>query len=113
MRGVACDLGSAAGCAALVNAVHGTDVLVNNVGIFGPQDFFAIPDEEWERFMAVNMSGVRLARAYLPGMIERGWAGCCSCRRSSALNIPADMIHYGVTPVPPISPSPSASPGPE
>ena len=65
VRGVAADLGTAQGCAAVVHAEPSTDILVNNVGIFGPQDFFETPDEEWEHFLAINvMSGVRLSRAY-------------------------------------------------
>lgn len=75
-----------------------TDILVNNVGIFGPQDFFEIPDAEWSRFFEVNvMSGVRLSRAYLPGMMERGWGRVVFLSSESALNIPTDMIHYGFT----------------
>ena len=71
VRGVAGDLGTAEGCAALVAAVPSVDILVNNAGIFGPQDFFETPDDEWERLWQVNvMSGVRLSRAYLPGMAE-------------------------------------------
>src|SRR5207244_4523646 len=67
VRGVAADVGTAQGCAALVKAEPSADILVNNAGIYGPQDFFEIPDEEWIRFFEVNvMSGVRLSRAYLP-----------------------------------------------
>jgi NAD(P)-dependent dehydrogenase (short-subunit alcohol dehydrogenase family) len=98
VRGVAADLGAAEGCAALVEAQPSADVLVNNVGIFGPQDFFDTPDGEWERFLAVNvMSGVRLSRAYLPGMAGRGWGRVVFMSSESGLNIPADMVHYGVT----------------
>ena len=98
VRGVAADLGTAEGCAALVATEPSADVLVNNVGIFGPRDFFDTPDEEWERFLAVNvMSGVRLSRAYLPGMAGRGWGRVVFLSSESALNIPADMVHYGVT----------------
>ena len=98
VRGVAGDLGTAEGCAALVAAVPSVDILVNNVGIFGPQDFFETPDDVWERFLAVNvMSGVRLSRTYLPGMADRGWGRVIFLSSESALNIPADMIHYGVT----------------
>jgi NAD(P)-dependent dehydrogenase (short-subunit alcohol dehydrogenase family) len=98
VRGVAADLGSAGGCAALIEAVPSTDILVNNVGIFGPRDFFDTPDAEWERFFAVNiLSGVRLSRAYVPGMVDRGWGRVLFLSSESALNIPADMIHYGVT----------------
>ena len=68
------DFGTAEGCAALVAAEPSADILVNNVGIFGPQDFFQIPDSEWTRLFEVKvMSGVRLSRAYLPGMVERNW----------------------------------------
>ena len=98
MRGVAADLGTAEGCAALAAAEPSADILVNNVGVFGPRDFFDTPDEEWERFLAVNvMSGVRLSRAYLPGMAERGWGRVVFMSSESGLNIPADMVHYGVT----------------
>lgn len=89
VRGVAADVGSAEGCATLVKAEGATDILVNNVGIFGPQDFFDIPDAEWQRFFDVNvMSGVRLSRAYAPGMVVSSESG---------LNIPTEMIHYGMT----------------
>lgn len=98
LRGVAADVGTAEGCAALVTAEPRTDILVNNVGIFGPRDFFDTPDEVWEHFLAVNvLSGVRLSRAWLPGMAERGWGRVIFLSSESALNIPADMIHYGVT----------------
>jgi NAD(P)-dependent dehydrogenase (short-subunit alcohol dehydrogenase family) len=98
VHGVAADLGTAEGCAALVQAEPATDILVNNVGIFGPQDFFEIPDREWTRFFEVNvMSGVRLSRAYLPGMVERNWGRVVFLSSESGLNIPADMIHYGFT----------------
>jgi NAD(P)-dependent dehydrogenase (short-subunit alcohol dehydrogenase family) len=98
VRGVAMDLGTAEGCAQIVAAEPDADILVNNVGIFGPQDFFAIPDEEWTRFFEVNvMSGVRLARAYAGNMVARGWGRIVFISSESALNIPADMIHYGFT----------------
>lgn len=98
VRGVAADLGTAEGCAALVAAEPATDILVNNLGIFGPQDFFDVPDSEWTRFFEVNvMSGVRLSRAYLPGMVERSWGRIVFLSSESALNIPVDMIHYGFT----------------
>jgi NAD(P)-dependent dehydrogenase (short-subunit alcohol dehydrogenase family) len=98
IRGVAADLGSAAGCATLIEAEPSADILVNNVGIFGPRDFFDIPDREWTRFFEVNvMAGVRLSRAYLPGMLKRDWGRVIFLSSESGLNIPADMIHYGVT----------------
>jgi NAD(P)-dependent dehydrogenase (short-subunit alcohol dehydrogenase family) len=98
VRGTAADLGTAQGCDALIKAEPSTDILVNNVGIYGPQDFFEIPDAEWTRFFEVNvMSGVRLSRAYLPGMLKRNWGRVVFMSSESALNIPADMIHYGFT----------------
>jgi NAD(P)-dependent dehydrogenase (short-subunit alcohol dehydrogenase family) len=98
IRGVAADLGTAQGCKALVDAEPAADILVNNVGIFGPQDFFDIPDSEWTRFFEVNvMSGVRLSRAYLPAMLRRNWGRIVFVSSESALNIPVDMIHYGFT----------------
>ena len=70
LRGVATDVGTAAGSVALVDAVPAADILVNNAGIFEPKPFFDIPDADWTRFFETNvMSGVRLARAYMPGML--------------------------------------------
>ena len=98
VTGTAANLGSAEGCDAMVAAHPDCDILVNNVGIFGPQDFFETPDAEWTRFFDDNvMSGVRLTPAYLPGMKERGWGRVVFLSSESALNIPADMIHYGFT----------------
>jgi NAD(P)-dependent dehydrogenase (short-subunit alcohol dehydrogenase family) len=98
VAGFAADLGDARGCDALVAEHPRCDILVNNLGIYGQKDFFEIPDSEWTRFFEVNvMSGVRLSRAYLPAMIERGWGRVVFVASESALNIPADMIHYGFT----------------
>jgi NAD(P)-dependent dehydrogenase (short-subunit alcohol dehydrogenase family) len=97
-RGVAADLGTAVGCDSLVKAEPACDILVNNVGIYGPQDFFDIPDSEWTRFFEVNvMSGVRLSRAYMPAMLKRNWGRVVFLSSESGLNIPAEMIHYGFT----------------
>ncbi|WP_020179624.1 SDR family oxidoreductase [Methylopila sp. M107] len=98
VKGLAADLGSAEGVAAFVSALPATDILVNNVGIFNPQDFFEVPDEEWSRFLEVNvMSGVRLSRAYALGMAERGWGRIVFISSESGVNIPVEMVHYGVT----------------
>jgi NAD(P)-dependent dehydrogenase (short-subunit alcohol dehydrogenase family) len=95
---VAADLGTAEGCAALVAAVPKPDILVNNVGIYEVKPFFDITDEDWERFFQVNvMSGVRLARAYLPAMLERDWGRIVFLSSESGINIPDDMLHYGFT----------------
>lgn len=96
VRSIVADLGTAEGCAAFVDAVPSTDILVNNIGIYGPQDFFETSDEDWTRMFEVNvMSGVRLARAYLPGMAARNWGRVIFLSSESGLNIPSDMIHYG------------------
>jgi NAD(P)-dependent dehydrogenase (short-subunit alcohol dehydrogenase family) len=98
VRGVAADLSTAEGCAALAAAVPEVDVLVNNVAVFAPVPFEEIPDAEWTRFLETNlMSGVRLSRAWMPGMRERGWGRIVFVSSESAVQIPAEMIHYGVT----------------
>ena len=98
IEGFAGDLGSATACDRLARAYPRCDVLVNNLGIYGLRDFFEIPDDEWARYFEVNgMSGVRLSRAYLPGMMERRWGRVIFISSESGLNIPADMIHYGMT----------------
>ena len=98
VRGAVADVGTAEGCAALVEAEPMVDILVNNAGIFGPKDFFETPDSDWQQFLETNvLSGVRLARAYAPAMVARGWGRIVFISSESALNIPADMIHYGVT----------------
>jgi NAD(P)-dependent dehydrogenase (short-subunit alcohol dehydrogenase family) len=98
VRGVAADVSTAAGCKTLVAALPDVDILINNAGIFEPKGFFDIPDEDWSRFFEVNvMSGVRLSRAYFPGMLKRNWGRIVFISSESALNIPKEMIHYGTT----------------
>ena len=98
LRGVVADVGSVDGCAALKAAEPEVDILVNNTGIYGPRDFFETGDDIWTEFFEVNvMSGVRLSREYLPGMASRQWGRVIFISSESALNIPADMIHYGFT----------------
>jgi len=98
VRGVAADLSTLAGCDALAEAAGETDVLVNNVGIFQPLPFEDIPDADWMRFFETNvLSGVRLSRAFLPGMRARDWGRIVFVSSESAQQIPAEMIHYGVT----------------
>jgi len=98
VRGIAADLGTAEGCAEVVRQLPQVDILINNVGIFEPKPFGDISDQEWERFFAVNvMSGVRLSRAYFPGMKERNWGRIVFISSESGLQIPAEMIHYGMT----------------
>jgi NAD(P)-dependent dehydrogenase (short-subunit alcohol dehydrogenase family) len=98
VRGIAADVSTAEGCKALVAALPDVDILINNAGIFEPKGFLDIPDEDWSRFFDVNvMSGVRLARAYLPGLLKRNWGRIVFISSESALNIPTEMIHYGMT----------------
>jgi NAD(P)-dependent dehydrogenase (short-subunit alcohol dehydrogenase family) len=98
VRGVAADVSTADGCKALLAALPDVDILINNAGIFEPKGFLDIPDEDWSRFYEVNvMSGVRLSRTYLPGMLKRNWGRIVFISSESALNIPKEMIHYGMT----------------
>jgi NAD(P)-dependent dehydrogenase (short-subunit alcohol dehydrogenase family) len=98
VRGVAADVSTAVGCKALLAALPDVDILINNAGIFEPKEFFDIPDEDWSRFFEVNvMSGVRLSRAYMPGMLKRNWGRIVFISSESGLNIPKEMIHYGMT----------------
>jgi NAD(P)-dependent dehydrogenase (short-subunit alcohol dehydrogenase family) len=98
VRGVAADLATAAGCAAVVEAQPELDVLVNSMGVFEPRAFEQITDGDWLRFFETNvLSGVRLARHYVPGMRSRNWGRIIFVSSESALQIPTEMIHYGVT----------------
>ena len=98
IAGVAADVSTAAGCDALVEMLPDVDILINNAGIFEPKGFFDIADDDWSRFFEVNvMSGVRLSRAYLPGMLKRNWGRIVFISSESALNIPKEMIHYGMS----------------
>jgi NAD(P)-dependent dehydrogenase (short-subunit alcohol dehydrogenase family) len=98
VRELAADLGTADGAAAAVNAFPDLDILVNNLGIFEPKPFEEIPDADWLRFFEVNvMSGVRLGRHHLPRMKQRGWGRIIFISSESALQIPSEMIHYGMT----------------
>jgi NAD(P)-dependent dehydrogenase (short-subunit alcohol dehydrogenase family) len=98
VRGVAADVSTEAGCKALVAKLPDIDILINNAGIFEPKDFFDIPDQDWSRFFEVNvMSGVRLSRAYMKGMLTRNWGRIIFISSESGINIPPEMIHYGMT----------------
>lgn len=97
-QGIAADLATANGCQALIAAVPATDILINNLGIYGTQNFFALTDEDWETFFQTNvMSCLRLSRHYAQGMKARGWGRIQFISSESAINIPADMVHYGVS----------------
>ena len=96
--GIAADLASAEGVADFVRRAGEADILANNLGIFEPAPFEAITDADWQRYFDTNvMSGVRLSRHYLPAMLARGWGRVVFISSESALNIPVEMIHYGVT----------------
>lgn len=96
--GIAADLSDGPGCATLIAARPDLDVLVNNLGIFEPKPFDRIPDEDWLRFFETNvLSGIRLSRHYVGGMRERNWGRIVFVSSESAVQIPAEMIHYGMT----------------
>jgi NAD(P)-dependent dehydrogenase (short-subunit alcohol dehydrogenase family) len=92
------DLSDAGTAGALVKRFPDIDILVNNLGIFEPKPFDEIPDEDWRRFFEVNvLSGVRLSRAYLAGMKRHGWGRIVFISSESGVQIPPEMIHYGMT----------------
>jgi len=98
IEGFVGDLSTAASVETLLQRFPLVDILVNNLGIFEPKPFEDIPDDEWRRFFEVNvLSGVRLSRAYLPGMKEQNWGRIVFISSESAINTPAEMIHYGMT----------------
>ncbi len=98
LRGVAADLGRASGVETFLKKAPDADVLINNVGIFDPKPFLEIPDAEWLRFFEVNvLSGVRLSRKYLPGMLKKNWGRVIFISSESAQQPPPEMIHYGMT----------------
>ena len=92
------DLADAAVVDTMAKRFPAVDILVNNLGIFEPKPFEEIPDADWIRFFEVNvLSGVRLSRAYLPRMKQRNWGRIVFISSESAIQIPAEMIHYGMT----------------
>jgi len=95
---LAADLATEAGAQAAVAAFPEVDVLVNNLGVFGSADALSIDDDEWRRYFETNvLSAVRLTRAYLPGMMQRGWGRVQYIASDSAIVTPVEMIHYGVS----------------
>jgi NAD(P)-dependent dehydrogenase (short-subunit alcohol dehydrogenase family) len=96
--GFAGDLGTAAAADELVHRHSEMEILVNNLGIFEPMPFEQISDSDWMRFFEVNvLSGARLARLCLPAMKRANWGRIVFISSESALQIPVEMIHYGVT----------------
>jgi NAD(P)-dependent dehydrogenase (short-subunit alcohol dehydrogenase family) len=98
VEGFAGDLATVQAAEILFQRFPAVDVLVNNLGIFEPKPFEEIPDEDWRRFFEVNVfSGARLSRIYVPGMKQRKWGRIVFISSESAIQIPVEMIHYGVT----------------
>lgn len=96
--GVAADCATAQGAEAVFAQVPDVDILVNNLGIYARAPFFEIADAEWMRYFEVNvLSGIRFARRYAPAMAKRGWGRILFVSSESGLNIPREMIHYGVS----------------
>jgi NAD(P)-dependent dehydrogenase (short-subunit alcohol dehydrogenase family) len=98
VTGIPADLGTKEGVDLLTSKVPAVDILVNNLGIFEPKPFAEITDEDWLRFFEVNvLSGARLSRFYLPQMLQKNWGRMVFISSESGVNIPVEMVHYGVT----------------
>lgn len=98
VSGIAADLSTAEGAAAAIDFIPTVDILVNSLGIFEIKDFGDITDEDWLRIFEANvMSGIRLSRHYLPAMLKNDWGRIIFISSESGLNIPVEMIHYGMT----------------
>ncbi len=98
LQGIVADLGTIDGANTLFQQVPEVNILVNNLGIYGAQPFAEISDDEWMKFLEVNvMSGIRLSRYYLPKMVRQNWGRIIFISSESGVNIPAEMIHYVVT----------------
>ncbi|HEY1560198.1 MAG TPA: SDR family oxidoreductase [Caulobacteraceae bacterium] len=96
--GVVADLATAAGVAAFTGQAADADILVNNLGTAVPKAFEALTDDDWLNLFQTNvMSGVRMTRHYLPAMVKRGWGRVVFISSESAVNIPKEMIDYGMT----------------
>jgi len=98
VKGIVADFADKAAVQKLIDQLPTVDILVNNVGIFEPKQFADIPDEDWFKFFEVNvMSGIRLSRAYFDKMIQKNWGRILFISSESAIQIPEEMIHYGMT----------------
>ena len=96
--GIVADFSGPAGAEAIIEKLPTVDVVVNNVGIFEPKPFTEISDADWYRFFEINvMSGVRLSRHYLAGMLNRNWGRVIFISSESGVQIPPEMVHYGMT----------------
>jgi NAD(P)-dependent dehydrogenase (short-subunit alcohol dehydrogenase family) len=98
VRAVLADPATSKGAAALTAAVPDIDILINNLGIYESKAFGQITDEDWRRFFEINvLGGARLSRHYLPGMLVRDWGRIIFISSESAVLVPPNMIHYGMT----------------
>jgi NAD(P)-dependent dehydrogenase (short-subunit alcohol dehydrogenase family) len=98
VTGIAADFSDIADVKRLIESIGRVDILINNVGLFDVTPFADVTDADWSRYLDVNlMSGVRLSRALLPHMLARGWGRILFISSESGVNVPADMVHYGVT----------------
>lgn len=96
--GIAADLATTAGYEKLTAELSQVDILINNLGIFEPVPFFESKDEDWLKLFNINvMSGVRLTRFYMPKMLEQNWGRVVFISSESALQVPTEMIHYGLS----------------
>jgi NAD(P)-dependent dehydrogenase (short-subunit alcohol dehydrogenase family) len=96
--GLAFNAATAEGCQQIIQALPEVDILINNLGIYGTCEFSEINDKQWFEFFETNiMSGVRLSRHYMQSMQAKGWGRIQFISSESAFNIPADMVHYGMT----------------
>ncbi|MBC7921416.1 MAG: SDR family oxidoreductase [Ferruginibacter sp.] len=98
VTGVAADFSKVNEVQTLLDQVPEVDILINNVAVFEPKEFVAITDQDWQRFFEVNvLSGIRLSRHYFPALLKKNWGRIIFIASESAINIPAEMIHYGMT----------------
>lgn len=98
VTGIIADLGTAAGAKKLISEVPEVDILINNMGYYEAKSFFQITDEDWFQIYEANvLSGVRLSRHYMKGMLERNWGRIIFISSESGVQTPAEMIHYGMS----------------
>jgi NAD(P)-dependent dehydrogenase (short-subunit alcohol dehydrogenase family) len=98
VKAVLADPATAEGAATLIAAVPSVDILVNNLGIYEAKPFTEITDADWHHLFEVNVvSGARLARHYFPQMLAQDWGRIIFIASESALVVPSEMIHYGMT----------------
>ncbi|PHM74947.1 SDR family NAD(P)-dependent oxidoreductase [Xenorhabdus kozodoii] len=95
---VVADVGTREGCEFINEKFPEIDILINNAGIFSPKPIFEISDNEWVNYFNINvLSGIRLASSYIPLMIRKRWGRVVFISSESALQIPVEMPHYGLT----------------